>query len=165
MPWGGAPTYALALPVMVNSEPLAILYADNSGDAGEGGAAALELKARFADALVRHGVTILTRLTSELRALAELRTYATSLVSEIEQMYRADHEAGRLPDELQGRLKANLEYARSIFANRTSLECPDAATLLEEELAAIIASPETTPFARDLGVVTGRTGARAAEAS
>lgn len=165
MPWAGAPTYALALPVMVNGEPLAILYADNTGDVGESGAAALELKARFADALVRHGVTILTRLASELRALAELRTYATSLVSEIEQMYCADHEAGRLPDELQGRLRANIEYARSIFANRTSLECPDAATLLEEELATIIASPETSPFSRDLGVVTGRTGARAAEAS
>jgi hypothetical protein len=169
--FGGSPSCALALPIVVHGETLAIVYADDSGRAeSERTEAALEMKTRFADALLQHAVALLMRLTTELRTLAELRTYATALLSELEEMYVSDVSAGKADEELQKRLKDNLEYARSIFANRIALECPDAGPLLDDQLAALLDSQQDTPFGRDLAVVAGHSGlssgsARAAEAS
>jgi chemotaxis protein histidine kinase CheA len=154
-PFGGTPTCALALPIVVHGDALGIVYADNSGSNEKDSATAHDLKTRFADALVQHGVALLTRLTTELRTLAELRAYASSLLSEMEQMYVSDVNAGKSGPELQKRLKDNLEYARSIYANRIALECPDAATLLDDQLAVIAEEQQGTPFGRDLALVAG----------
>ncbi len=160
-PFGGTPTCALALPIVAHGETLGIVYADNSGSKGKDPAAAYDLKAGFADALLQHAVALLMRLTTELRTLAELRAYAGSLLNEMEQMYLSDVNAGRSGQELQKRLKDNLEYARSIYANRIALECPDAVTLLEDQLAVLAEAQQGTPFGRDLGVVAGQEEASA----
>jgi len=163
--FGGSPSCALAIPIVVHGERLGIVYADDSGQT-DGGADAQELKRRIAEALLLHTCALLMRLTNELRNLAELRTYATSLISEIEQMYVSDGKGGKTGDELQQRLKANLEYACSIYANRVAVECPEAAALLEEHLASVIDAQPSTPFARDLAVVASSPGdRRSAEAS
>jgi hypothetical protein len=166
--FSGTPTCALALPVVVGAETLAVVYADDSGAApDETGPDAIEARACFADAMLQHALALLLGRTNELKALAELRAYATSLVQEIEQMYVSDVGAGKSGQELQSRLKANVEYARSIYTNRVSLEGADAAALLDDQLAALVESQNDTPFARDLALIIGgrKDNRRSAEAS
>jgi predicted nucleic acid-binding Zn-ribbon protein len=152
LPFGGSPTCALAMPIVVDGEPMAVVYADDSGRP-ESQQANDDLNARFAEALRHHAVALLTRLTSELKAMAELRGYAGSLLSETEQMYEADVAAGKTGDDLLGRLHANLDYARSIYANRVASEPASTSSLLEAQLAGTIDLHRDNAFGRDLAVV------------
>lgn len=163
-PFTGSPTIALALPVVAGGETLAVVYADDSGqrDAEEGGH---QSRAKFAEALLQHAVALLMRLTAELKTRAELRAYAASLLNEIEQMHVADVKAGKSGQELRHRLKANVEYARSIYASRVAFECPDAAALIDDQLAVRIDAARKEPFGRDLAAVAGQGEREAAEAS
>jgi hypothetical protein len=107
-------------------------------------------------------------MKAELKALAELRTYAVSLLQEIEAMYVADTGAGTQGEALQARLKVHLDYARSIYANRASLEDADAGALLDEAIGAVVAAHADPRYRHDLAVVAGHSDAesnRAAEAS
>jgi hypothetical protein len=170
LPFGGSPTCALAMPIVVDGEALAVVYADDSGQARpESQADHDDLNARFAEALRHHAVALLTRLTSELKAMAELRGYAGSLLSETEQMYESDVAAGKTGEELLKRLHANLDYARSIYANRVASEPASTAGLLEAQLAGTIDLHRDNAFGRDLSVVmvweSSATPARKAEAS
>src|SRR5205085_9334090 len=130
VPFSGTPGSALAVPIMVNGEPLAVVYAD---DAGGKGSVAYDVNARFAEAMQHHAAALLARLTNELRTLAELQAYAGSLLRELEQMHAADVQAGLTGDELPARLKGNLEYARGVYASRIALEQADAAGLLDDQ--------------------------------
>jgi hypothetical protein len=171
LPFGGTPTCALAMPIVVDGEAMAVVYADDSGQArpdshGDND----DLNARFAEALRHHAVALLTRLTSELKAMAELRAYAGSLVSETEQMYEADVAGGKVGDDLLKRLHANLDYARSIYANRVASEPASTAGLFDAQLAGTIDLHRENPFGRDLAIVaewpsTAQPSARKAEAS
>jgi predicted nucleic acid-binding Zn-ribbon protein len=152
LPFGGSPTCALAMPIVVDGESMAVVYADDSGRP-ESQQANDDLNARFAEALRHHAVALLTRLTSELKAMAELRGYAGSLLSETEQMYEADVAAGKTGDDLLGRLHANLDYARSIYANRVASEPASTGSLLEAQLAGTIDLHRDNAFGRDLAVV------------
>jgi chromosome segregation ATPase len=152
LPFGGSPTCALAMPIIVDGEAMAVVYADDSGRA-ESQEANDDLNARFAEALRHHAVALLTRLTSELKAMAELRGYAGSLLSETEQMYEADVAAGKTGDDLLKRLHANLDYARSIYANRVASEPASTAGLLEAQLAGTIDLHRDNAFGRDLATV------------
>ena len=116
----------------------------------------METCARFADAMRQHAVALLMRHTNELKTLAELRAYASSLVLEIEQMYVSDVGAGKTGHDLQSRLKGNVDYARSIYANRVALEGADAAALLDDQLATLIEAQHATPFGADLASIVGR---------
>ena len=157
MPFSGNPTCAIALPVVVADETLAIVYADNSGAAAEErGSDDAHLRAYFAHALLQHAVSLLTRMKAELKALAELRTYARSLVQEIEAMYVADFAAGMGGKELQTRLKINVDYARSIYANRVALEQVDAALLLDDVINAVVTADPPTAFGRDIDAACGQ---------
>jgi chromosome segregation ATPase len=149
LPFGTGASWAIALPVLVHGEPLAVVYADNGGESVRAGMAH-QFAERFAQALLQHAGTVLMRLTAELKAMAELRDYARSLFNEIEEMFVADSAAGKPEDELTRRLSANLEYARSIYATRVAVEGPGAASLLEDELQAIIETKGTTPYGRAL---------------
>jgi hypothetical protein len=163
-PFAGSPTCALALPIVVNGETFAVVYADDSGQAeNDRSPIELERSARVADALRQHTVALLTRLTGELKMLAELRAYADLLVKEMQQMYDADVASGQSGDGLLNLLKSNLEYARSIYASRVTHEGADAATLLEDQLSAIVEMPGATPFARDLASALGRAETERAE--
>jgi hypothetical protein len=156
-PFGGTPACALALPIVVHGETLGIVYADDSGQPAAG-TAGHELRSRIAEALLQHAVALLMRLTTELRNLAELRAYAASLLTEIEQMYIADVKGGKSSDELHTRLKSNVEYARSIYANRVAFECPDAAALLDDQIVSAVDVHGSMPFGRDLAVVAKLAG-------
>jgi len=164
LPFGGSPTFALATPIVVDGEAIAVVYCDDFADARGDARGDDELKVKFADALRQHTVALLLRMTSELKALAELRAYAESLLSEIEQMYRSDVDAGSRDEELRKRLHANLDYARSIYNNRAQYESPGALALLDSQLNTMMEAD--TPFAHDLKAVCGWASApRAAEAS
>ncbi len=165
-PFSGTPSYAVALPLVVAGDTLAVVYADDSGaPARARGGGANELQARYAEAMRLYAVSVLLRLANELKALAELQKYAVSLLHEMEQMYNADVESGLAGQELHRRLAGNLDYARSIYGSRTALESADAATLIDDELAALIEARKGTPFARDLAAAAGHAQPSAAEAS
>jgi hypothetical protein len=159
-PFGGSPTCAVALPVVVQGETLAVVYADDWGNDRQDTPAERLARIKYCDAMLQHAVALLLRLSNELKTLAELRAYAGSLLNEIQQMYVADVAAEKSGDELRRRLEANIEYARSIFATRVSLECPDAATLLEEEIAVTIDREAGGPFGRDLEAIAAHAPAK-----
>lgn len=170
LPFGGTPACALAMPIVVGGESIAVVYADDPGEARPDGIAADDdLNARFAEALRHHAVALLTRLTTELKAMAELRAYAGSLVNEIEEIYHSDVAAGKTGDELHKRVHGNLDYARSIYANRVAFEPAATAGLLEAQLAGTIDLHRDSAFGRDLTIVVGwdstGTASRKAEAS
>lgn len=167
-PFSGSPRFALAVPIVAAGETLAIVYADDAGAAKDRRVGDASLTgARFAEAMQQHAVALLMRMTNELKARAELQTYARSLLRELEQMYASDQQSDKSADDLQARLKGNLEYARSIFDSRVALEGSDAAALLDDEIAALIDTAQGTPFAGHLAAVVGRPVAsrNAAEAS
>ncbi len=166
-PFSGSPQNALALPIVVNGEPLAIVYVDDSGAPADAGSDAVDVSVRVAEAMQQHAIALLSRLSSELKTLAELQAYASSLLRELEQMHAADVQAGTSGDDLQSRLKGNLDYARSIYSSRIALEGADASALLDDELAAMIDAQHNTAFGRDLAAAAGRpaAGRKAAEAS
>jgi hypothetical protein len=165
-PFGGSPTCALALPITVEGEALAVVYADDSGqkakDVSVGGA---ETKMRFAELLLRHADVLMVRLATELQALGELREYAHMLLTEAEKMHTADVRAGKKDKEVKNRLKENIEYARRTYAERAAEAGPAAASLLDERIASVIEDKSGTAFGRDLAAVAGRPSKRAAEAS
>ena len=167
-PFSGSPRFALAIPIVAAGETLAVVYADDAG--GTKGRRANEqslLSARFAEAMQYHAVALLMRMSNELKARAELQAYAQSLLRELEQMYSADEQSGKQGDELQARLKGNLDYARSIFDSRVALEGSGAGSLLDDEIGALLESEPDTPFAQHLAAASGRSVAsrNAAEAS
>jgi len=168
VPFSGKPSCAIALPVAAAGETLAIVYADDFGGERESDVSPL-LRVHFADAMRQHAISVLTRMKAELKALAELRTYAASLLQEIEAMYVADTGAGTQGEDLQARLKVNLDYARSIYANRASLEDADAGNLLDDAISAVVAEHQDARYRHDLAVVSGHSSAaepkRKAEAS
>jgi predicted nucleic acid-binding Zn-ribbon protein len=166
-PFSGTPAHAVAFPLVVADETLAVVYADDSGAQPKKAAPADAAHAvQRAEAMRQFAVSVLLRLANELKALAELQKYAASLLHEMEQMYDADAESGLPAADLQKRLAGNLDYARSIYGSRTALESADAATLIEEEIGSLIQARQGTPFARDLELAAGHLPARsAAEAS
>ena len=161
-PFGGTPACALALPIDLEGDMCAVLYADDS-DLPHQAFAAIELRRRFALLLRQLAAPLLLRLPAEMKAIAELRAYAAHLVAELENMYAADSTA-RKGHELRRRLQDNLECARGIYAQRVSSEAPAASVLLEEELALAASVSHTTPFGRDLAALLGAAEPRVAEA-
>jgi hypothetical protein len=166
VPFSGKPSFAIAVPVVTDGETLAIVYADDSGAESE---AAPILRVHFADAMRQYAVSVIARMKTELKAIAELRTYAASLLQEIEAMYVADAGSGTQGDDLQERLKVHVDYARNIFANRAALEDGDAAALLDDAISAVVAAHPDPRYRQDLAVAAGLSTAaeskRAAEAS
>jgi hypothetical protein len=167
LPFGGSPTFALAMPIVVDTESIALVYADDFAEPRQESRNDEDLNAKFAEALRQHTVALLMRLTTELKAMAELRAYAGSLLTEIEQMYQSDIAAGKQGEELQKRLHANLDYARSIYTNRAQFESPSAGALLDAQVVAMSEANRDNGFGRDLAVVIGWSSdsSRAAEAS
>jgi len=166
LPFGGSPTFGLAMPIVVDGETIALVYADDFAEPGQEARGAEDVNVKFAEALRHHSVALLMRLTTELKTMAELRAYATSLLTEIEQMYHADVDAGKEGEELKRRLLANLDYARSIYSNRAQFESPSAAALLDAQVLAMVDAHQDSAFGRDLAVVVEwSAGSRAAEAS
>jgi hypothetical protein len=157
-PLGGDPDSALALPIKVHDETLAVIYAEDANHT-QAGSTALGQWAKVAELLRRQAVPALEKLSVEPRVLAELRAYATLLLDEIEHMYTSDVSLGKKSAELKNGLKANLQCAREIYGQRVASQGPRAATVLDERLAAVLEARASTPFGKDLAAVAGRTSA------
>ena len=162
-PFGGSPACALALPIDLDGDMCAVLYADDAGQPHQA-FASTGLRRTFAMLLRQLAAPLLLRLPAEMKAIAELRAYAAHLVAELENMYDADVSMQRKGHDLHRRLQDNLECARGIYAQRVSSEPPAAAALLEEELALAASVAHATPFGRDLSALLGAAEPRVAEA-
>jgi hypothetical protein len=165
-PFSGTATCAIALPVVVNDETLAVVYADDSGaSSGDKRADATHLRVQFADAVLQHSIALLTRMKDELKKLADLRAYAASLLKEIEAMYVADADGGKPDADLRDRLKMNLDYARSMFSNRVALEEVDAAGAFDDVVDAAVGAHPATAFTRALADACGHEASAARHAA
>jgi uncharacterized membrane protein len=153
-PFGGSPSSAVALPIVLQGTTLAVVYADDA-DLPETarGPAIHESSVGFARLLVGQVVVLLVRHTHELKTLAELSQYATTLIQEAKEMHLADTQAGKKPELVRSRLKDNIECASQLYAYRAAMEGTAAAALLDEQILAEL--QENTPFAKDLADVIG----------
>jgi predicted nucleic acid-binding Zn-ribbon protein len=156
-PFRGRPTLALALPIVLHGDAVAVAYLDDwDHTASATGRGSDESSVLFARLVVRHAGVLFISYAHEMRVLTELREYASLLLQGAEQMYAADADARMTPEALQNRLEDNLACARQMFAQRASLEGPVAAGLLEEQLAARIEADPSLPFVRDLVAIAVR---------
>jgi hypothetical protein len=143
------------LPIVLQGTTLGVVYADDSDmpDSARG-PAVQESSIGFARLLVGQVVVLLVRHTHELKTLAELTQYATTLLQEAKEMYQADTEAGKSTELVRTRLKDNIDCASQLYAYRAAMEGRTAAALFDEQILAEIEG--TTPFARDLAAVVGQ---------
>lgn len=148
---GGNPSTALAAPLAVRGEVVAILYADDSGAGNDRDRT--EESVTVAELLRRHATLALERLTVELKATAELRAYAKMLLDEVEYVYQADLSAKISAADRHARMKENVRCAKQIYGQRVASEGPTAAALLDEHIARAITEKAATPFGQDLTVV------------
>src|SRR5207245_2105677 len=79
----GDPDSALAVPIKVHDETVAVIYAEDANHTPSD-AAAFGQRAKVAELLRRQAVPILEKLVLEPKVLAELRAYATLLLDELE---------------------------------------------------------------------------------
>ena len=151
-PFGGCPTSAVALPIILQGTTLAVVYADDADMPDYArGPAVHESSVGFAKLLVGEAAVLLMCHTHELKTLNELRQYATTLLQEAKEMYLADAEAGKSPTQLRGRLKDNLDCASQLYTYRAAMEGTAAASLLDEQIAAEMTG--SSAFSRDLSEV------------
>ncbi|HSC25878.1 MAG TPA: hypothetical protein VLD67_01310 [Vicinamibacterales bacterium] len=156
-PFRGNPSLALALPIVLHGETVAVAYLDDWDQSGAGpGRGSHDSSVLFARLVIRHAGVLFIGFAQELRALEELRVYASALVRGAMEMYDADAEAGMNPEVIRDRLEDNVACARQLFAKRAAHEGPAAAGLLDEQLQATIDVDPGAPFARDLGAILGR---------
>jgi hypothetical protein len=153
LPFGGGSGWCLALPVTLNGEALAVIYADQ-GEQAHVGAELESSHLAFAELLRRHTEPVLTKLTVDLKAWAELRDYATLLLDELEFVYSSDVAAGRPNAELVERLTENLRCAQDSYARRReSVNASDnTSDLFEDRLNAVLDAKGATAFGRHLSV-------------
>ena len=136
-PFNGTPTSAVALPILLQGTTVAVVYADDADMPDYArGPAVHESSVAFAKLLVGEATLLMMCHTHELKMLAELRQYATTLLQEAKEMYLADAEAGKPAAHLKGRLKDNLECASQLYAYRAAMEGTAAAALLDDQIAA-----------------------------
>jgi hypothetical protein len=151
-PFGGSPTCAVSLPIILHETTIAVLYADDA-DIPEAarGPAVHESSIGYARLLVGQAVVLLVRHTHELKTLAELRQYALTLLQEAREIYQADVEAGKGAQLTRTRLKENIDCASQLYAYRAAMEGTAAAALFDEQVA--LEMEAGTPFAQDLNTI------------
>jgi hypothetical protein len=152
LPFGGAPTCAFALPIVVHGEVLAVIYVDDV-DRIESSGADPHLLATFATVLWQHALLTLLRISNERKAVAELREYASTLVSDVERWYMATIEAGTTEADCQEYLRGRIESARRLYARRVTPAQAAAAQFLEEQFASVMDARAHTVFGRSLTAV------------
>lgn len=164
LPFGGTPSCAVALPIVVQGETLGAIYADDA-DRMESASVSPQLLAKFAELLLEHAQLVLLRVSTEEKTFAELREHVTMLMHEIEFAYNADVDAGAAETQRLGHLREGLECARRIYALRTQAQGRAAAGLLERRLAAVVESTGASGFGRDLAAVMARSQTPSTSAS
>jgi chemotaxis protein histidine kinase CheA len=160
LPFGGTATSAIVLPLSVDGQTMAAVYADDGGQMSETGA---DERAVCAGLVRDFAMAHVQRLVSDERTLTELNAYAGMLLDEVERMYVADVAGGHDEVTLRGRVLENLQTARRIYAQRVEAEAPAAAAFLEERIVAVARAARTTPFGRDVLEVAFTDGEAAAD--
>jgi hypothetical protein len=150
--FGGTPATILAVPILVDREPVAVAYADDS-DQPHRELAPPELRIKYAELVRRVATPLLGQLMNERRELAALDNYAGLLVKQLQTTHAADVRAGAPEVERLTHLSQNLDYARRLFAQRAHAQGPRAALLLDEQLSAITDADKNAPLGRDLAAV------------
>jgi hypothetical protein len=150
--FGGVPSFVLILPVVSAGQIHAVVYADNS-DQPQPQFSTTKRSVQFAEILLCHAVPLIGKLAGEEKIVVELREYCTQLLTDLESVYDGDASAGHKGEKLQRRLQHNVEYARSMYAQRLSGRTVGA-DLFDAELTAIAARKKSSPFGRDLAAAT-----------
>lgn len=161
--FGGSPSFVMMLPIVINREIVAVIYADDSGEKPTKFATP-ERKVKFVHLLLWYVTPMLPRFMMPLD-MDDLRQHAALLVNELEGMYTADRKAGQSDDAVRSRLRESLGYARQKYAQRVEGRDSAAAALLEEQLATVIKNKGATAFGRDLATIVGRGNKTAARPS
>jgi soluble cytochrome b562 len=154
LPFGGTPSCALAMPIVVQGATAAVIYADDS-DHVEFATSAPQVRVKFAELLQQYALLVLLRISVERKSSDDLRGLAASLVAELEYTYTTEAEAGRNRLECQTRLKEALQMARRRFAERAEGGDPAAVNLFDEQLAATMTARKESAFCRDLAALLG----------
>ena len=144
----------IAVPVIVGSQPVAVLYAD---DAGERHAAAPAAWPETLQILSRHAAINLSYLTAARAAGAgrrldasaaaaapagdtqSARRYARLLVSEIKLYNEPAVQVGRQHCDLLQRLKPEIDRARRLYEQRVSSSVDSRSALFHQELVQTLA--------------------------
>ena len=144
----------IAVPVIVGSQPVAVLYAD---DAGERHAAAPAAWPETLQILSRHAAINLSYLTAARAAGAgrrpdasaaaaapavdtqSARRYARLLVSEIKLYNEPAVQVGRQHRDLLQRLKPEIDRARRLYEQRVSSSVDSRSALFHQELVQTLA--------------------------
>jgi hypothetical protein len=154
---------AIAVPLMVASQPVAVLYAD---DASEGPAATPASWPEAVQILGRHASINLAHLTAARAAEAmrrsmapaaepaparpdkedgtSARRYARLLVSEIKLYNEAAVRLGRQKRDLLERLKPEIERARKLYTQRISPAIDARGLLFQQELVQTLADGDVS---------------------
>lgn len=155
---------AMAVPLLVGAQPVAVLYADDSSD---GTPAAPASWPEAIQILGRHASVILAHLTAARAAEAmrrsssptasqptggapagedgnSARRYARLLVSEIKLYNEAAVSVGRQKRDLLARLKPEIERARSLYTQRISPAVDSRGALFQQELVHTLADGDAS---------------------
>jgi hypothetical protein len=156
---------AMAVPLLVGAQPVAVLYADDSAD---GTPAAPASWPEAIQILGRHASVILAHLTAARAAEAmrrslsptapqatggapaaaedgnSARRYARLLVSEIKLYNEAAVSVGRQKRDLLARLKPEIERARSLYTQRISSAVDSRGALFQQELVQTLADGDAS---------------------
>jgi hypothetical protein len=153
---------AMAVPLLVGNQPVAVLYAD---DAADGTPAAPASWPEAIQILGRHASVTLAHLTAARAADAmrrsmapaggqkmpngaqdgnSARRYARLLVSEIKLYNEAAVQVGRQQRDLLARLKPEIERARKLYSQRISPAVDSRGALFHQELVQTLADGDAS---------------------
>ena len=153
---------AMAVPLLVGNQPVAVLYAD---DAADGTPAAPASWPEAIQILGRHASVTLAHLTAARAADAmrrsmapaggqkmpngvedgtSARRYARLLVSEIKLYNEAAVQMGRQQRDLLARLKPEIERARKLYSQRISPAVDSRGALFQQELVQTLADGDAS---------------------
>lgn len=160
LPFGGTPSCAVAVPVVLDGATVAVVYADDS-DHVDFATSAPHARVKFAELVYQYAMLVLLRISVERKSGDDLRAFAASLVAELEHGYNVEAEAGRNRLECQQRLRQALQTTKQRYAER-SVSDPGAGGLLDEQLTAALITRRETAFGRDLDALIGSARSRGA---
>jgi hypothetical protein len=80
--------------------------------------------------------------------------HVAQLLAQLEEVYRSDLKSAVGTTDLVARLKANLNYAREVFARRADSAQSDGTSLFDRQLAVFLAARADSPFAHHLAIAS-----------
>ena len=157
---------AIAVPLLVGAQPVAVLYADDASDGTPAAPAswpeAIQILGRHASVNLAH-LTAARAAEAMRRSLApsaasgaapaagapaedgnSARRYARLLVSEIKLYNEAAVRVGRQKRDLLERLKPEIDRARKLYAQRISSAVDSRGALFQQELVQTLADGDPT---------------------